>query len=69
MNLSLIIVIVAMSLNFKLDENGKRFSNRVKKNHWEKVKLLGMSIFFFSHSVLKDLQFRHLKTEGLFGKG
>ena len=41
--------------NFKFDENGRKFSNRVKKTLWEKEKLLATSNFSFSHSVSKDL--------------
>ena len=36
---------------------------------WEKEKLLVMSNFFFSHSVLKRILLQTCENQGLFGKG
>ena len=38
------------------------------KTLWEKVKLLVMSNFFFSHSVFKRLVLETHKNQGLLGK-
>ena len=52
----------------RLDENGKKFSKRVK-TLWEKEKLLSTSNFSFSHSVFKRLVLQIGKNQGSCGKG
>ena len=54
--------------NFKFDENGWKFSERIE-NTGEKKKLLVTSNFFFSHSVFKRLVLQTRKNQALFGKG
>ena len=44
-------------------------SPKEKKTLWEKEKLLIMSNFSFSQSVLKTLVLKTRKKQGLFGKG
>ena len=53
--------------NFKLDDNGSKFSKRVE-TLWEQEKLLVMSNFSFSHNVFKRLVLQTRKNLGLFGK-
>ena len=53
--------------SFKLDENSKSTPNGYK-TLWEKEKLLVMSTFSFSHSVLKLLFLKTCKNQCLFGK-
>ena len=50
--------------NFKFDENGGKFSKRVKNTLG---KLLVTSNFSFSHSVFKRLVVQICKNQGLFG--
>ena len=54
--------------NFKFDENGRQLSSSVETLR-KKEKLLVMSNFFFSLSVLKGLVQQTRKNQGLFGKG
>ena len=51
----------------KFDENGGKFSKRVKKT-LGKGKWLDLSNFYFSHSVLKRHVLQTGKNKGLFGK-
>ena len=44
---------IKFSLNFKFDEDGKKFSHKGKKTLWEKEKLLVTSNFSFSHNVFQ----------------
>ena len=53
--------------NFKFDENGRKFFNRVE-TLWKKEKLLVMSNFSFSNSVFKRHILQSCKHKGLFGK-
>ena len=54
--------------NFNLHENGRMFTKSVE-NTGEKGKLLIMSNFSFSHSVLKRPVMQTHKNHGLFRKG
>ena len=54
--------------NFEFNENGRKFSNRLK-TLWEKEKLLVTSNFSFSHCVFKRLILQTGKNQGLFVKG
>ena len=54
--------------NFKVDENGRKFSKRVE-NTVGKEKLLVTSNFSFSYSVLKRPLLQTSKNQGLFWKG
>ena len=54
--------------NFKVDENGRKFSKMGRK-HWVKEKLLITSNFSFSHSVFKTLVLQTRKTRACLGKG
>ena len=51
--------------NFKLDENGRKFSNRVENTVGKKEKLLIMSNLSFSHSVFERLVVQKSKKPGL----
>ena len=55
--------------NFKIDENGRKFSKRVEKTLWEKEKLLVTSNFSVSHCVFERFALQTHKNQGLFGKG
>ena len=46
--------------NFSIDENGRKFSERVEN---------AMSNFSFSHNVFSRLELQTCKNQGLFGKG
>ena len=52
----------------KLVKMAERSQNRLK-TLWEMEKLLFMSNFSFSHSVLERLLLQTRKNQGLFGKG
>ena len=54
--------------NFKVDENGRKFSKWIE-TLWEKEKLLITSNFSFSYTVFKRLVLQTRKNQGLFGKG
>ena len=54
--------------NFKFDENGRKFSERVE-NNMVKGKLLVTSKVSFCHSVFERLAMQISKSQGLVGKG
>ena len=54
--------------NFKFDENGVKFSERVE-NTVEKEEIARYEQFLFSHSVFKRFVLQTRKNQGLFGKG
>ena len=55
--------------NFKLNENGRKFSKRVENTVGKKEKLLVTSNFSFSHIVFKRLVLQaHRKKHGFFGR-
>ena len=54
--------------NFRMDENGRKFS-KPEENTVEKKKLLVTINFSFSHSVFIRFVLQTSKNQGLFGKG
>ena len=55
--------------NFKFDENGRKFSEMVKKHCGKRRNCSLQAIFPFSHSVFKRLVLMTRENKGLFGKG
>ena len=54
--------------NFKFDENDRKFSKSVE-NTVEKGEIARYEQFLLSHSVLKRLEMKTRKNQGLFWKG
>ena len=55
--------------DFKFDKRLRKVLEKGRKHCGEKEKLLVTSNFSFSHSVLKELSSRHVKTRVCLGKG
>ena len=57
------------SYNFKFNENGRKFSNRVEKNVGQRENACYKQFLFFPKSFSKDFYYRRIKTRDSLENG